>query len=135
MTYRWQLPTLETHGRLPSEDEEQQDFVRWFRKTHEGVLLHSIPNEGKRTRGNGVNMKCLGLLKGMPDLHVPKWNLWIEMKAIGGALKKEQREVHAELRAIGDTVITCWGSLAAQRAISSFLGSKFHYGELPQEWR
>lgn len=134
MTYKWTLPTIETHGRLPTEDEEQMDFVRWFRRRYPAVLIHSIPNEGKRSKGLGVRMKAMGMVAGIPDTHIPGWGargFWIEIKAHDGRLSDVQRIVQAQLRKEGDTVATCWGSLAAQRACLAM-----EYGEtIAEEWR
>jgi len=121
MTYKWTLPTIETHGRLPSEDEEQMDFIMWFRKNWPGVLIHSVPNEGKRSKGGGNKLKAMGMEPGMPDTHIPAWNLWVELKTQDGGDKgsKEQLAVHEKLRAIGDDVFICWGSVEAQFCVSA----------------
>ena len=119
MTYRWQLPTLETHGRLPSEDEEQKDFVMWFRKRWPGVLIYSVPNEGKRTPSYANQLKCKGLVSGIPDLHVGEWDWYPEMKDqeggdVGTKKHEIQLKIHEQLRRAGKRVDVCWGSVAAQ---------------------
>lgn len=134
MTYKWTLPTIETHGREATENEIQMDFVRWFRRRYPDVLIHSIPNEGERSKGLGVRMKAMGMVAGIPDTHIPGWGargFWIELKAPGGTLSDVQRETQAKLRSAGDIVATCWGSLAAQRACLAM-----EYGEaIAEEWR
>jgi hypothetical protein len=90
-----------------------------FRKKRPDVLIHSVPNEGKRGASVGIALKAMGLLPGMPDLHIPEWNLWIELKTQDGGNKgtKEQLDIHEKLRAIGDDVFICWGSAEAQECI------------------
>jgi hypothetical protein len=119
MTYKWTLPTIETHGRIPTEDEEQKDLVMHFRKKHPDVLIHSVPNEGKRSSGTGNTLKAMGMEPGMPDLHIPEYGLWVELKTQDGGNKgtKEQLAIHEKLRAIGDDVFICWGSAEAQLCI------------------
>ena len=43
-------------------------------------------------------LKATGVLPGVPDLFVPGWNLWIEMKrAKGGKLSPEQKDMESYL--------------------------------------
>ena len=80
--------------RVRTEHEEQRDLVSWFRKTYPNVLCFAIPNGGQRSATTAAKLKVEGVTKGIPDLFVPEWNLWIEMKRVkGGVLSKEQKEV------------------------------------------
>lgn len=87
-----------------SEHVEQRNFVSQFRKKYPGVLLHSIPNgatlgDDKKTRSiRGNKLKLEGLLDGIPDLEIPEWYCYIEMKKLSGKLDKEQKEVIEKLR-------------------------------------
>jgi len=76
----------------PSETEEQEGFVNWFRAKFPGVLIFAIPNGGHRAISTAKRLKAEGVVPGIPDLHVPAWRLWIEMKRVKGgklsALKK-----------------------------------------------
>ena len=67
---------------IPSEDKEQIDFVEWFRKTFPNVKILMIRNDGTRTMGEKCKQIAMGLLPGASDLHVPEWDLYIEMKRI-----------------------------------------------------
>ena len=75
------------------EHVEQREFVSWFRQTFKGVLIAAIPNGGGRPPQVALAMKLEGVLRGMPDLYVMKWHLWIEMKKIGGDVEKHQKEM------------------------------------------
>ena len=63
-----------------SEHMEQVFFVSWFRKTFLEVRIFAIPNGGGRSAGEGAKFKAEGVSAGVPDLYVPEWFLWIEMK-------------------------------------------------------
>lgn len=85
------------------------------------MLIHSVPNGGKRHAAVAAKMRLEGLVPGMPDLHVPEWGLWIEMKRTrGGRLSPVQREIIARLEAIGDTVIVGRGWIDALEQVEAF---------------
>ena len=92
--------------KVPSEDQEQMLFVQWFRRTHPGVLIHSVPNGGHRHIAVAAKLKATGSVAGIPDLFIPAWNLWVEMKRQkGGVLSAEQREIINYLEGVGHAVI------------------------------
>lgn len=101
---------------IPSESAEQTAFVSWFRLQFPKVLIHSVPN-GAHLAGNAAQraakmtrLKAEGLVPGIPDLHIPEWCLWIEMKRQkGGRVSNDQTDICAQLTAIGDTVIIAKG--------------------------
>jgi hypothetical protein len=77
-----------------SEHCEQVDFVAWFRKKHPDVLIFAIPNGGSRGKAEAARLKKEGVTRGIPDLFIPEWCVWVEMKRVkGGSLSKDQREV------------------------------------------
>ncbi len=93
---------------VPLETAEQTAFVRWFRL--------AIPNgahlSGTRTRraAQMARLRAEGLVGGVPDLHIPAWSLWVEMKrSRDGRLSETQGRIIADLRALGDTVIIARG--------------------------
>ena len=76
----------------PSEHDEQVGFINWFRAKYSGVLIFAIPNGEKRAISVAKRLKAEGVVRGVPDLYVPTWNLWIEMKrASGGRLSPDQK--------------------------------------------
>ena len=104
---------------VPSEHVEQREVVKWFRQTWPGVVIFAIPNGGLRNPAAALRLKVEGVLPGVPDLFVPEWRLWIEMKkAKGGITSKEQREMLLYLRRVGYDAIVCAGADEAKRYIS-----------------
>ena len=66
-------------------------------------------------------MKATGVVKGVPDLFVPAWRLWIEMKRTkGGSLSPEQKDWIDYLQNVGYCVIVGKGADDAKRQISAF---------------
>jgi hypothetical protein len=103
---------------IPTEHEEQRELVSWFRKTYPGVLIFAVPNGGYRGKAAAGRIKLEGGVAGIPDLCVPAWNLWVEMKrAKSGRLSAEQKEVIAYLEQIGHTVIIGRGFEDARRQV------------------
>jgi len=63
-----------------------------------------------------------GVVRGIPDLFIPQWTLWVEMKRIsGGRLSPEQRAMIVYLEGIGQKVIVGKGAADASRQILEFL--------------
>lgn len=104
--------------RIPTEHEEQREIVKWFRQTFVGVRIFAIPNGGARSITTAAKLKVEGVSAGVPDLYVPAWKLWIEMKRVkGGVVDKIQKDWHEYLTSIGDTVIVCRGADEAKQMI------------------
>lgn len=109
---------------VPSEDHEQMLFVQWFRRTHPGVLIFAIPNGGHRHMAVASRMKSTGTVPGIPDLFIPAWRLWIEMKRqTGGRLSQAQKAMIEYLGTCGYSVIVAHG---ADDAIKETLLFKKH---------
>jgi hypothetical protein len=113
--------------RIPTEHEEQRNLVRWFRQTYGlvskgGVRIFAIPNGSQRSRTTGAKLKAEGVSAGVPDLFIPAFSLWIEMKrSEGGSVSAEQRDWHTYLRSIGHTVLVCRGFSHAKEEIEAFV--------------
>lgn len=105
--------------RIPTEHEEQREFVKWFRQNHSPVRIFAIPNGGARNITTAARLKVEGVSAGVPDLYVPEWKLWIEMKRTkGGIVDKMQKDWHDYLTKIGDKVIVCHGAEQAKEMIT-----------------
>jgi hypothetical protein len=103
---------------MKSEHEEQREFVQWFRQTYPGTLIFAIPNGGARSPATASRLKAEGVVKGVPDLFIPAWETWIEMKRVkGGSTSLEQDMMHLYLRSVGYKVIVTKGFEDAQRQI------------------
>ena len=106
----------------PNEDIEQITFVSWLRRTFPDVLIFHVPNGGRRSITQAMKFQKMGVVPGVPDLCIPAWRLWIEMKRTkGGSLSKDQKEIIAYLESIGDTVIVGKGWEDAQKKVLHFL--------------
>jgi len=96
--------------KCPLEHAEQVTFVNEFRKTYQGVLIFANPNGGKRHISTAIKLKAEGVTAGVPDLFIPEWRCFVEMKKQkGGKVSKEQKEVMAELVRVGYTCIVANG--------------------------
>lgn len=108
----------------PSEHDEQRGMVNWFRSRFPAVLIFAIPNGEKRAISVAKRLKAEGVVAGIPDLYVPQWNLWIEMKRQkGGRLSLEQKAMIEYLKEIGHTVIVGKGAADASRQVLEFVSS------------
>ena len=117
--------SAKSRSELPSEDHEQMLFVQWFRRTYPGVLIYAIPNGGARHTAVAAKLKATGVTKGIPDLHVPAWSLWIEMKRQkGGTVSPEQKDQMAYLTGIGHTCLVCAGNEIAQQMTWAFVAQR-----------
>ena len=105
----------------PSEHFEQRELVRWFRQTWPGVRIFAIPNGGARSKATAGRLKAEGVASGVPDLFIPAWRLWIEMKrSKGGSLSAEQKDWIEYLESVGHWVIVGKGADHAKQQISAF---------------
>ena len=103
--------------RTPSEHEEQVLFVQWFRRQFPRVMIFAIPNGGLRGKIAAAKLKAEGVTAGVPDLYIPEWRVWVEMKRQkGGRLSQPQRDVLRYLEDF-DTTIVAKGFEDAKRQI------------------
>jgi hypothetical protein len=103
---------------LNSEHLEQVRLVSWFRKTYPDTRILAIPNGGIRSASAGASLKAEGVSAGVPDLVVPEWLLWIEMKReTGGTVSPAQRDWISYLKSIGHLVIIGMGFEDAKQQI------------------
>jgi len=103
---------------LNSEHLEQVRLVSWFRKTYPDTRILAIPNGGIRSASAGANLKAEGVSAGVPDLVVPAWLLWVEMKReTGGTVSPAQRDWISYLESIRHQVIVGRGFEDARQQI------------------
>lgn len=108
---------------IPNEHAEQTAFVKWFRQQYKGVFIFSIPNAAMRSPQLAAYLKAEGMVPGVPDLCIPKWNVWIEFKRTkGGKVSDDQKEVHERLREDGQTVFVAYGCDMAIEQIKEYRG-------------
>ncbi len=111
-----------------SELTEQIKLFEWARQNERFIpelrMLHHIPNEGKRT--NGAVLKAAGVRRGMPDVVLPVGRkgysaLYIELKFGDNRPTKEQREIMAALRRLGNKAEICRSAEEAREIIRHYL--------------
>lgn len=106
---------------MPDEHIEQVTFVQWFRRTFDGVRIFAIPNGGYRSKTTAGRLRAEGVSPGVPDLFVPEWRLWIEMKRRkGGVVSPDQRDWIAYLERCGYHCIIARGWEDGVRQITDF---------------
>lgn len=116
---------------VPTESEEQQSLFRYcsveMSRYPELDMLAHIPNEGKRTKTNGAQLKREGLRKGYPDimLNVSRnifHGLFIELKRRSGSkIIREQKEWIIKLNKQGYAAAFCYGWEEAWKFIHAYL--------------
>jgi hypothetical protein len=111
--------------RVPTEHEEQREFVWWFRKAFPLVRIFAIPNGGARSKREGGRLKLEGVSPGVPDLFIPEWRLWVEFKKTkGGSVSAEQKDWIAYLEKIGYQTFIARGCVAAKEYALNFKATK-----------
>jgi len=103
---------------MESEHLEQVRLVSWFRRNYPSVRIFAVPNGGGRSMAQGASLKAEGVTPGVPDLFVPAWLLWVEMKKeSGGIVSPVQKDWIEYLESIGHRVIVGRGFEDAKRQI------------------
>lgn len=117
-----------------TEHAEQVAFVARCRR--ENIFVFSIPNgvqinededdkkfakSQKYDKFAQINkLKAEGMTSGIPDLFIPQYKLFIEMKRRdGGVVSESQKKVHKILRGLDYKVEVCHGAAAAWDIIKS----------------
>ncbi len=104
--------------RIKTEHEEQREFVSWFRQTYRSVRIFAIPNGGMRNKATACRLKAEGVSSGVPDLLIPEWSTFVEMKrASGGVISASQSDWHEHLDDIGYRVVVCNGAEHAKEIV------------------
>lgn len=96
-----------------SEHAEQSALIKHIElRGVPGLVYFAIPNGSHRHLAVAARLKAEGVKSGAPDLFfaVPRRrSFWLEMKTKGGHLSTEQDEMHAAMRAAGETVFVAYG--------------------------
>jgi len=114
---------------LQKEQIEQINFMNWVRENYPSVWddTYHFANERKCAPWQGKTLKKMGVKSGVADIFVavPRLQyhgLWIELKAEGGRLSKEQKEFLARSTKRGYLAMAVWGCEAAQAVFKSYFG-------------
>ena len=131
----WLMSMLMNNSKVPTEHAEQVAFVARCRR--ENIFVFSIPNgilieddeedkkfakKPKYDKYAQINkLKAEGLTAGIPDLFIPEYKLFIEMKRRdGGVVSESQKKVHKILRGLGYKVEVCNGGLNAWTTLNKY---------------
>jgi hypothetical protein len=105
---------------MKSEHLEQAEFVSWFRQTYQGVRIFAIPNGGARGIATAGRLKVEGVTSGVPDLFIPAWRVWIEMKREkGGVLSPAQKDWISYLESVGYVCLVARGAADAKAKVEA----------------
>lgn len=120
---------------MPNNREhlEQAALIEWARNplvysTMPGlILLHSIPNGGKRDKATAGIIKAEGVLDGIPDLFLPVarqgyHGFYLEMKTEKGDLSPDQKIIIPHLQEQGYLVGIFRSWVMGARAIIEYYG-------------
>lgn len=117
---------------VPTEHQEQValfEWAAWMARKHPDLLLmHAIPNGGKRDIRTAARLKAEGVKPGVPDIFLPvpkdgKHGLYIELKrSRGGTVSKEQEAWIRALSAQEYVCAVCHGHREAIRVITDYMG-------------
>ena len=112
----------EIENHINSEHYEQVELVNWFRHTYPDVLIYAVPNGGNRSISEANSLALEGVVAGIPDLHVPEWDLYVEMKRTkGGVVSYEQDEIMNYLTMCGKKCLIGHGFEDAREKIEQFI--------------
>lgn len=115
---------------IPSESIEQINLFRWAvlnEAAHpELMLLHHIPNGGKRDKKTAARLKMEGVKAGVPDICLPvsrgKFHgLYIELKTGANKTTDNQEAWLEALTKQGYLAAVCYGWEEAAKAIETYL--------------
>lgn len=85
--------------KVPTEHDEQVAFVKWFRLQYPPIRIFAIPNGIRSSFSQARKAKAEGMQSGVPDLFIPQYNLWVEMKRTkGSTTSPEQKDWHYYLQ-------------------------------------
>lgn len=73
----------------------QKGIVAYLRTVLVDCLVYHVPNQGYRPMGEAINLRMMGVLAGVPDIHIVGGLLglyYIEVKTLDGELRPEQIE-------------------------------------------
>lgn len=76
----------------PLEHDEQVAFVTLFGRLYPTVRILAIPNGTRANIRAAIKAKKEGVSAGVPDLYIPAWKLWVEMKRRKGSTTSAEQK-------------------------------------------
>ena len=109
----------------PSEQEEQIEFVKWWRQTYPQHKIIMLRNDGSRTNQEKPMQMLMGLEPGASDLEIPWINVYLEMKRKKTWRQSEmQKEFQAYIESLGKKYVLGLGAEDAKRKILEVINAK-----------
>jgi hypothetical protein len=95
-----------------TEDQLQIAAMRWIRLAYPKAVSFHVANERKTSPMRGAKLKKMGVLAGVPDIHILEPNkiycgLFIELKTEKGRLTPSQRDVIERIENAGYKCAVC----------------------------
>lgn len=115
-------------GYVPTEKEIQKAIIEWcmFNPPLDKLCIH-IPNEGKRSKTYGAELKRMGMKAGVSDLFIMRANrgyhgAWIELKSHTGRLTPQQKQFLEIAEKEKYFTAVCWSIEECIEAIIWYMG-------------
>ena len=111
------------------ESQIQRNCLKWFKLQHSRVVIHAIPNGGKRSRIEASIMQGEGVLAGAADLFIAhasrgKHGLYIEVKTPKGVHRDSQKEFERNVIAAGYCYFVCRSLEDFIRVVNEYVNSE-----------
>jgi hypothetical protein len=106
-----------------TEKEIQKQFVQYLRFKYRELVFTC--NGQFNSMKNVINNYQMGYCKGIPDLFIADYKLFIELKSKKGKLKPHQIDIHQKLEKLGYKVFTCY---SLEQAIETFENIRLERG-------
>lgn len=125
---------MSEYVKLRTEGTEQQAVIQWARIASGHCpalkLLHHIPNGGSRNKREASKLKRMGVLAGVPDLHLPVASagyssLYIEMKYGDGRLLTSQKEFLIRAAYFHNFCVVCYTADDAIAVLKDYVDNRF----------
>jgi len=113
------------YSKIPSESDEQIGFITWWNLKFPTVLCFHIPNGGYRNITTATRFKREGVVSGIPDLFIPKYKIFLEMKRVKtGVVSKEQIGIMEYLDHVGYKCVVGYGAEDASRKVMEIINEE-----------
>ena len=97
---------------VPLESVEPKNLVGEFRAKYTGVVIFCVRNDGSRKWQEKAEQVLMGVHKGVSDLFIPAFRIFLEMKRLKGKdspQSKEQKEFERYVTSVGYHYILGYG--------------------------
>ncbi len=109
------------------EWQHQADLVKWFRYHYPTYTIYHIPNGEERSGRSATKLKQMGVLKGVYDLYIMDFKLYIEMKrSASDKLTPEQKVFRTAALKTGHICIEAYGFKDGVQKITQWVESHRH---------